>query len=65
MKGVVASNLVLLYFLPVGCKVLHGVGFGCRAYLSVIVICCWLSGIGNRLLAVDCRVSLSVVFVGS
>jgi hypothetical protein len=35
-EEVVASNIVLLYFLPVGCKVLHGVGFGYRAYLSVV-----------------------------
>ncbi len=45
---------------------LSGVGFGYRMFLSmVVVVCCWLSGIVYWALAVDCRVSLSVFFVGS
>jgi hypothetical protein len=48
--GVVASNLVLLYFLPVGYCWLSGVGFGCRLFISMVIVCCWLSGIGKRVL---------------
>ena len=33
--------------------------------LSVLVVCFWLSGVGCRVLTVDCRVSLSVIVVGS
>ncbi len=32
-------------------------GFYCRVYLSNgMVICCWLLGVGCRMLVVDCRV---------
>ncbi len=34
-------------------------------YLLVVVLCCWLSGVGCQALIVDCRLSLSVIVVGS
>jgi hypothetical protein len=36
----------------------------CRAYLSVVVVCCWLSNVGFRVMPVGCPVSLSVGVVG-
>jgi hypothetical protein len=65
-EGVVASNLVLLYFPPVGCLLLVVL---CWFWLSVVYFDgnCLLLVVRNgyRVLAVDCRVSLSVFVVGT
>ena len=56
--GIEASKLDLPIFsfcrLIVDCS-LSGVSFGCRVYLSVVVVCCWLSGVACGVLTVDCR----------
>jgi hypothetical protein len=49
-----ASNLVFLYFSS---RRLLTIG------LTVVVVCCYLSGVGCRVLTGDCRVSLTVVVV--
>jgi hypothetical protein len=46
----VAAKLVLLYTVPYRLLTGH-----CRVYLSVVVVCCWLSGVGCGVLTVDCR----------
>jgi hypothetical protein len=46
----------------VGCQ-LSGVGVDCRFYPSMVVVYCWLSGVGCRLLNIDFRVQLSEVVV--
>ncbi len=47
------------FFIPT-CRLL-GVG---RLYLSVVLVCYWLLGVGCLMLIVDCRMSLSVVVAG-
>ncbi len=54
-----------IFFLSVFNCLLSGVGSGCQVFLSVLVVCCWLSGVGCRVLTVDFRVSWLVVAVGS
>ncbi len=56
-------SFCILFLSVFNCR-LMGVGW-CRLYLSVVVGCCWLSGVGCQVLTVDFRVSLLVVVVGS
>ncbi len=48
----------------VGCQ-RSGVGFDCWMKLSVVYICYWLSGVGCRLLTINCQVSVPMVAVAS
>ncbi len=45
-------------FLFLSVSPLSGVGVDCRSYLSVVVLCYWLSGVDCRGLALDCQVSI-------
>ncbi len=61
------SALFLISVSHVGCWVLVVMCLyctDCLLYLLVVVVGCWLSGIGCHALNVDCRVLLSVVVVG-
>jgi hypothetical protein len=69
MKHLLLPTLSCCIFFPsVVYRWLSGVGFGCRVFLSVVilyfVVGCQESVIGCCM-AVDCRVSLSVFVVGS
>ncbi len=48
----------------IGCQ-LSGVGVDFRFYPSMVIVYCWLPGVGYRVLTVNCRVPLSAVVVGS
>jgi hypothetical protein len=68
LHGCVVFSYDLVFFavfdfrlLAVGCWVLFFFIVGCT--LSVVVVYCWLLGVGCRVLIVDCMVSLSVVVV--
>ncbi len=57
--GSLVLILVVKYFfgsclLMVVGRRFSGVGFVCRVHLSVIVVCCCLSGVGCRVLTVGC-----------
>jgi hypothetical protein len=43
---------------------LSGVCFVCQVYLSLVIVYCWLSSVGCRILAIYIRMSLSAGVVG-